>query len=250
QITTVLNEHSGIQDLGTRNTALVPSECLPTACQRQLDLQHRSRISRCLVIAEVGVNRGVVDRLFDDEVAIPYELAHSFARDVIGDRGQSGGDRGAIQVVDPQSAEPAVIRHARSAFSPPSPVALRRFTWILNSWLTSAPRAAEFQDQPAAIDTRTSPTPANSTCTRSPGAIGNCRVNEPLMMMSPARISRPNSRSLPASQITELSGLPSTASPRPVATVSSLIRTVAATASSAKSPGVTASPRITVFCCA
>ena len=57
------------------------------------------------------------------------------------------------------------------------------------------------------------------TSTRSPAAIGNCRVNDPLMMISPASIPRPNSASFRASQTTEFSGLPSTASPRPVATV-------------------------------
>ena len=79
------------------------------------------------------------------------------------------------------------------------------------------------------IAVRTSPTPTKSTSTRSPGAIGNCRVNDPLMMISPAWMPRPNSCSFRASQTTEFSGLPSTASPRPVATVSPLIRTVAAT---------------------
>src|SRR5690348_223605 len=55
--------------------------------------------------------------------------------------------------------------------------------------------------------------PAKATCTWSPGSIGNCRVNEPLMMISPGWIERPNSASLRASHTTEFSGLPSTASP-------------------------------------
>lgn len=35
------------------------------------------------------------------------------------------------------------------------------------------------------MPTKTLPTPANSTCIRSPVVIGNCRVNDPLMMISP-----------------------------------------------------------------
>ena len=49
------------------------------------------------------------------------------------------------------------------------------------------------------------------------------------MMSSPGWMLRPNSCSFPASQTAEFSGLPRTASPRPVATASPLIRTVAAT---------------------
>ena len=70
------------------------------------------------------------------------------------------------------------------------------------------------------------------------------------MIRSPARMPRPNSVSLRASQITEFSGLPSTASPRPVATIAPLISTVASIASNASPPSATGSPSTTVFCCA
>jgi hypothetical protein len=121
QIPAVPCEHSGVQDLGTWNAALLPSEFLPPPCRWHLDLQCRTGIGRRLVFAQVGVDGSVIHRLFDDDVAIPNEQADLFPSGVIRDRGESGGDRGVICIVDPQSAELAVIRHAKPAFSRPSP---------------------------------------------------------------------------------------------------------------------------------
>src|SRR5277367_5236584 len=77
QIRAVLCEHSGVQDLGTRDSALLPRECLPPTRQWHLNLQHRRRIGRRLVFAQVSFDGGAIHRLFNYDVAIPDEHADS-----------------------------------------------------------------------------------------------------------------------------------------------------------------------------
>ena len=87
QILTVLYQHSGIEDLRTRNLAFLAAECLSSACRRQLDLQHRRCVGGGLVFAQVSVNDRVVHRLFDDDVPITNGPAHPFANDAIRNHG-------------------------------------------------------------------------------------------------------------------------------------------------------------------
>ena len=71
--------------------------------------------------------------------------------------------------------------------------------------------------------------PSNTVSTLSPAASGNCRVNDPVMTISPAFRLRPNWPSLPASQTSEFSGLPNTASPVPDPTSAPFTKTRAVT---------------------